>query len=173
MTHFCPIRCEGKSYWEVSGNSVFSLEIALGRNALLLLRALLWLDVCPGNASASGRSQRVDQRKEAGEGETANATASFHWHQRRVKQGHIVSRVLLLRWDRSHTRRDAQLCTLVRKVGCPRACGWLSQAGFSCLLRGTVTPANDKTFITAPFVRSSQDFLLTFRGIPFQIILEL
>lgn len=38
---------------------------------------------------------------------------------------------------------------------------------------GTVTPASDKTFITAPFVRSSQGFLLTFRGIPFQIILEL
>jgi hypothetical protein len=32
MTHFCPIRREGKSYWEVSGKSVLSLGMALGRN---------------------------------------------------------------------------------------------------------------------------------------------
>lgn len=58
MTHFCPIRCKGKSYWEVSGKSVLSLQIVLGRNALLLLRALSWLDVSPGTAATWGWSQR-------------------------------------------------------------------------------------------------------------------
>lgn len=42
MTHFYPVRCEGKSFWEVSRKSL-SLETALGRKALLLLGALLWL----------------------------------------------------------------------------------------------------------------------------------
>lgn len=64
MTHFYPIRCEGKSYWEVSGK-VFSHSDSPGKRALLLLRALLWLDVCP---ELSPKDEAKSPSKEKGGG---------------------------------------------------------------------------------------------------------
>lgn len=64
MTHFCPVRCEGKSCWEVSGKSLLSLETALGRHPPLLLRAVLRLAVPPGR----GRMGQGPSGERPGEG---------------------------------------------------------------------------------------------------------
>lgn len=119
------------------------------------------------------RTKPKSELKKGSGGRPANLTAYFHWHQRRVNKGQAVSCVMLLRWARLYTERKQSCAHLSKRLDVTINVGGFPKQVFLVFSGGTITLSSDKIFITAPFVRSSQAFLLILKGIPFQIILEL
>ena len=148
MTHFCPVRCEGKSCWEVSGKSLLSLETALGRHPPLLLRALLRLAVPPGRGRM-GQGPSGERPGEGGE-EPAGLSegGSRHLHVAKVP-------------GRAHVETH----TCVHK-----AASTLHMGGFPSLLwRSSAVLSCHKKFIASPPLKSAQPSLLGFKVTALQI----
>lgn len=153
MTHFCPVRREGKSCWEVSGKSLLSLETALGRYPLLLL-----CSVTAGRASRKGphgpRTLRRVALERAGRGLQAS-----------VRVGAVIC--MLLRCQDVHTWR--RTCVSTKLASTLHMGGFPSRFFPSLLWRSSTVLSCHKKFIASPLLKSAQPSLLGFKVTALQI----